>query len=86
MLKPEKKLAISRLLDCLPDMYMMKRFIGACLIGARAVSQDRFALRLALLSPALPASACMTCTSYRSSAHYSNDVRLGRVAVLNTYM
>ena len=28
----------------LPDMYVMKRFIGACLIGARAVSQDRFAL------------------------------------------
>ena len=25
----------------LTDMYTMKRFIGACLIGARAVSQDR---------------------------------------------
>ena len=61
---PEKKLAfehaISGMLDYLPDMYMMKRFIGACLIGARAVSQDRFALRLALLSPDRPASGCIT--------------------------
>ena len=61
---PEKKLAIeyavSGLLDYLPDMYMMKRFIGTCLIGARAVSQDRFALRLALLSPDRPASGCIT--------------------------
>merc|ERR1719259_71588 len=30
----------------LPDMYMMNRFIGACLIGPRARSQDRFAFRV----------------------------------------
>ena len=29
----------------LPDMYIMKRFIGACLIGPRAMSQDLLALR-----------------------------------------
>ena len=45
---------------CSPDMYMMKRFMGACLMGARAVSQERFARRVALLSPDRPASGCIT--------------------------
>ena len=84
LLWPEKKLtnehAVSGLLDYLPDMYMMKRFIGACLIGARAVSQDRFALRLALLSPDRPASGCITYKlQVECSLLISYDVRLGGV-------
>ena len=40
----------------LPDMYMMKTFMGACLMGPKAKSQDLLAFKVASLC--LEASAC----------------------------
>ena len=48
-----------------PDMYMMNMFIGACLMGPRARSQERLALRLAA-----PASVWRLVSALSTDAEY----------------
>ena len=45
----------------LPDMYIMMAFIGSCLAGARAISQDFLSLRVSVSSGVGALRGCCCC-------------------------
>uniref|UniRef100_K7D7J4 Solute carrier family 12 (Potassium/chloride transporters), member 6 n=1 Tax=Pan troglodytes TaxID=9598 RepID=K7D7J4_PANTR len=44
----------------LPAMYMMKRFMGICLRGPKAMSQQRFSTRIRSVSCTLVSGTCLS--------------------------